>query len=93
MQPASPCYCSTNRGRTSQQYCTFTILSDFLSRQNHNDSNTNEIIPISFNMHNLLHEKYYDIGKTEKYLVQTWSQTRSNGIKLSQVHGVSKFGS
>ena len=42
------------------------ILSDFLSRQNHNDSNPHEIIPIPFNMHNLLHEKYYDIGKSEK---------------------------
>ena len=47
------------------------ILSDFLSRQNHDNSNPHEIIPISFNMHNLLHEKYYKIGKTEMYLVQT----------------------
>ena len=47
------------------------VLSDFLSRQNHNDSNPHEIIPISFNMYKLLHEKYYNIGKTEKYLVQT----------------------
>ena len=46
------------------------ILSDFLSRQNHNDSNPHEIIPISFNMHNLLHERYYNIGKPERYLVQ-----------------------
>ena len=44
------------------------ILSDFLSRHSHDDSNLCEIIPISFNMHNLLHEKYYNIGKTEKYL-------------------------
>ena len=55
------------------------ILGDFLSRQNHDDSNPHEIIPISFTMHNLLHEKYYNIGKTEKYLVQTQSQTRSSG--------------
>ena len=47
------------------------ILSNFLSRQNQDDSNPQEVIPISFNMHNLLHEKYYDIGKSEKYLVQT----------------------
>ena len=32
------------------------ILSDFLSRQQHDDSNPHEIIPISFNMHNILHE-------------------------------------
>ena len=40
------------------------VLSDFLTRQNHNDSNPHEVIPISFNMHNLLHEKYYNIGKS-----------------------------
>ena len=66
------------------------MLSDLLSRQNHNNSYPHEIIPISFNMHYLLHEKYYNIGKTEKYLVQTWSQTKSSGIKLLEVHGVSK---
>ena len=31
-----------------------------------------------------------NIGKSEKYLVQTWSQTKSSGIKLLEVHGVSK---
>ena len=48
------------------------------------------MIPISFNMHNILHEKYYNIGKSEKYLVQPWSQTKSSGIKLPEVHCVSK---
>ena len=38
------------------------ILSDFLSRQKHNESNPHKIIPISFNMHNVLHKKYYNIG-------------------------------
>ena len=66
------------------------ILCDFLSRQKHDNSNPHEIIPISFNMHNILHEKYYNIGKSEKYLVQMWSQTKSSGIKLSEVHDVSK---
>ena len=42
------------------------ILSDFLSRQKHNDSNPHEIMPISFNMHSILHEKYYNIGKSGK---------------------------
>ena len=46
------------------------ILSNFLLRQNHKNSSPHEIIPISINMHNLLHEKYYNMGKTEKYLVQ-----------------------
>ena len=45
-------------------------LSDFLSRQKHSDSNPHEIIAIMFNMHNLLHEKYYNIGEIDKYLVQ-----------------------
>ena len=66
------------------------ILNDFLSRQKHNDSNPCEIIPISFNMHSILHKKYFNIGKSDKYLVQTWSQTRSSGIKLLKVHGMSK---
>ena len=46
------------------------VLSDFLSRQNHNDTNAHEIIPVSFNMYHLLYKKYYDIGNTENYLVQ-----------------------
>ena len=29
------------------------VLSDFLSRQNNDDSNPHEIIPISFNMHHV----------------------------------------
>ena len=66
------------------------ILSDFLPRQKHDDSNPPEIIPISFNMHNIPYEKYYNIGKSEKYPVQTWSKTRYSGIKLPDIHGVSK---
>ena len=33
------------------------ILSDFLSRQKHDDSNPHGIIPISFNMHNILYRR------------------------------------
>ena len=44
------------------------VLSDILSRQNNNDTSPHEIIPISFNMYQVLHEKYYN---TENYLVQT----------------------
>ena len=47
------------------------ILSDFLSRQKHDDSNPHDIIPISFNMHNILHKRYYNLGLMGKYLVQT----------------------
>ena len=46
------------------------ILSDFLPRQKHDNSNPHEIIPFSFNMHSILHDKYYNIGNSEKYLTQ-----------------------
>ena len=41
----------------------YMILSDFLSRQRHNDSNPHEIIPISFNMQSILQTTFYNIGK------------------------------
>ena len=66
------------------------VLSDFLSRQYHNNSNPQDVILISFNMNNLLHKKYYNIGKLERYFIQTQSQTKSTGIKLPEVHGVSE---
>ena len=47
------------------------VLSNFLSRQNHDDSNPHEIIPISSNMYQVLHDKYYNLGYTEVFLVQT----------------------
>ena len=42
------------------------ILSDFLSRQKHDDSNLHKIIPISFKMQNLLHTRYNNIKEREK---------------------------
>ena len=66
------------------------ILSDFLSRQKH-DSDPHAIIPISFNRHNTLHERYYNLGRTDKYLVQTQSWTKSSRIKLPEVHGVKEI--
>ena len=36
------------------------ILSEFLSRQNVNDSNPHEIIPASFNLMTVLHDKYHN---------------------------------
>ena len=47
-------------------------------------------MPISFNMSSILQEKYYNIGNSTKYLVQTWSQAKSSGIKLQEVLGFSK---
>ena len=63
------------------------VLSDFLPRQNNDDSNPHEIVPIYFNMHKVLHETYYN---TDSYLVQTRSQARSSGLKLPEVHGMRK---
>ena len=63
------------------------VLNDFLPRQINDDSNPHEIIPISFNMHKVLHENYYQM---KNYLVQTRSQAKSSGIKLPEVHGMGK---
>ena len=66
-------------------------FSDFLTRQRH-DSNPHEIIQISFNMQYIPQSNYYNIGKEKvgKYLVQTWSQTKSNGIHIPKVHSMGK---
>ena len=49
------------------------VLSDFLSRLKHDDSNPHKIIPISFNMQGILQHRYYILGEgnSVKYLVQT----------------------
>ena len=62
------------------------ILSDFLSRQKNDNSNLHKIIPISFNMHQILDDSYY----SKKYLIQTRLQAKSSGIKLLEVHCVGK---
>ena len=66
------------------------VLSDFLSRQNHSDSNPHEIKTVSFDMYQVLQENYYNIGNIENYLIQTQSQTKSSGIKPTEVHGMRK---
>ena len=66
------------------------ILSNFLSRQIHDESNPHEIIPISFNMCNTLYETYYRIETKDQYLVQTCLQTKAAGIILLEVHGAWK---
>ena len=56
------------------------ILSDFLSRQNVDDSNPCEIIPISFNLRTVLQDKYYNLeGANERYMIQTRSQMKVSG--------------
>ena len=64
------------------------MLSDFLSKKKHDDSNPHEIIPILFNIQNVLQSRYYNISEKEqgKYLVQTRSQAKSSGVILPDVH-------
>ena len=67
------------------------ILSDFLSRQMHDDSNPHEFVPLSFNMYNTLYETYYRIEMKDKYLVQTCLQMKAMGISLPEVHSAKKM--
>ena len=71
------------------------ILSDFFLQQNNDNSNPNEIIPISFDMHKILESNLNNFNKNSsfndrKYLVQMHSQTKTSGTKLPEVHGVEK---
>ena len=67
------------------------ILSNFPSRQDVDDSNPCEIIPISFNLRTVLQDKYYSLeGKNEKYMIQTRSQMKASGVQLPEVHGSRK---
>ena len=52
------------------------ILSNFLSRQIKDDSNLHEIIPISFNIWEILQESYHNIA-TDTYKVQMRAQTKA----------------
>ena len=67
------------------------ILSDYLSRQNVDDSNPHKIIPISFNLRTVLQDKYYSLeGENQKCMIQTRSQTKASGVQLPEVHGSRK---
>ena len=68
------------------------ILSDFLSSQKNDDSNPHKIIPISFNLYQVLENNFY-LGNNscdDKCLIQTRSQAKSGNIKLPEVHGMRK---
>ena len=60
------------------------VLSDFLLQQKNDDSNSHEIIPISFSMYQVLENNFYleNNSYDDKYLVQTRQQAKSSGIKL-----------
>ena len=70
------------------------ILNDFLLLQNNDDSNPNEIIPTLFDMYKILENNLNNIDKNNfgngKYLIQTCSQAKTNGIKFPEVHEVGK---
>ena len=67
------------------------ILSDFIFRQNVDDSNPYEIIPISFNLRTVLQDKYYNLeGEKGRYMIQTRFQTKASGVQLPEVHGTRK---
>ena len=67
------------------------IMSDFLSRQKIDNSDTNEIILISFNIKSVLQDKYCSLdGLKEKYMVQTRSQMKASEVQLPEVHGSRK---
>ena len=65
------------------------ILSDFLSRKKMDDSNPDELIPISFTLRSQIDNHFYqfDQPRNDRYLVQTRSQVKSSGIKLPEIHG------
>ena len=52
------------------------ILSDFLSRQIEDDSDPHEIIPISFNIKEILRDNYQNMVK-DTYMVQTRSRAKA----------------
>ena len=72
------------------------VLSDFLSRQQMDNSNPHELIPISFSFRDQVSDYFYRIDneinlpRKDRYLVQTRLQVKSSGIRLPEIHGVNK---
>ena len=50
-----------------------------------------KLVPHCLTQHNILHKRYYNLWLADKYLVQTWSQTKSSRKILPEVHGVKKI--
>ena len=63
-------------------------LSDFLSRQPGDKSDPHQIIPISFNMKEILKRNYQNTLK-DTFWVQTCSQTKSKGVKTPTIQKAS----
>ena len=72
------------------------VLSNFLSRQQMDDSNPHELIPISFSLKSQVSDYFYcidneiNLPRKDKYLVQTRSQVRSSGIRFLEIHVANK---
>ena len=72
------------------------VLSNFLSRQQTDDSNPHELIPISFSLRDQVSDYFYHIDNEinppskDKYMVQTRSQVRSSGIRLPEIDCANK---
>ena len=65
------------------------VLSDFLSRQQGDNSDPHQIIPILFNMKEILKGISQNIVK-DTFMVQTRSQFKSRGVKTPTVQGATK---
>ena len=60
-------------------------LSKFLSRQQGDRSDPHQIIPISFNMKEILKRNYQDVKNT--FMVQARLQTKSKGVTTRDTVG------
>ena len=65
------------------------ILSDFLSRKLGDDSDPHQIIPISFNIKEILKENYQNIVK-DTYTVQTRSQAKAKAANTPTVQSTTR---
>ena len=68
------------------------VLSDFLSTQPGDNGDTHQIIPISFNIREILKRNYQDVVK-DTFMVQTRSQAKSRGAKAPTVQGTTTISS
>ena len=65
------------------------ILSEFLSRQLGDDSDPHQIIPISFNIKEILKENYQNMVK-DTYMVQTRSQAKAKAANTPAVQSTTR---
>ena len=65
------------------------VLSDFLSRQQGDENDPQHIIPIAFNMKEILKPNYHNYVK-DTFLVETRSQIKAEGVKVPTVYSATK---